>query len=160
AIVFRTARIARIASSDVLSLRNISDSFGVGLGLRRIGARSCAKRGRLYIDWQYETSGKRFATENPKKGRLRPKRRARAREFRGSTLGSMPGKRSREQQIAALDSLRDAAEQPRLEALRKALGNPNNLVVAKAADLARELNLGEVTRDLLAAFDRFFENAE
>jgi len=72
----------------------------------------------------------------------------------------MPGKRALEDQIAALDSLRDAAEQPRLEALRKALGKPNNLVVAKAADLARELNLSEVTKDLLAAFDRFFENAE
>src|SRR5215472_5910410 len=63
AIVFRTARIAIIASSDVLSLRNMTYSFGVGLGLRRIGARSCEKRGKLYIDWLYETSGKRFVPE-------------------------------------------------------------------------------------------------
>jgi hypothetical protein len=78
----------------------------------------------------------------------------------GSTLGSMPGKRAFEEQIAALDSLRDAEEKPRIEALREALGNRNNFIVAKAADLARELNLMEFTKDLLAAFDRFFENAE
>ena len=72
----------------------------------------------------------------------------------------MPGKRAFEEQIAALDSVRDAAEKPRLEALRKALGNRNNFIVAKAADLARELNLTELTKHLLAAFDRFFENAE
>ena len=78
----------------------------------------------------------------------------------GSTLGSMPGKRALEEQIAALDSLRDAGEEPRLEAVRKALGNRNNFIVAKAADLARDLNLSELTKDLLAAFDRFFENAE
>jgi len=72
----------------------------------------------------------------------------------------MPGKRAFEEQIAALDSVRDAAEKPRLEALRKVLGNRNNFIVAKAADLARELNLTELTKYLLAAFDRFFENAE
>jgi len=78
----------------------------------------------------------------------------------GSTLGPMPGKRAFEEQIAALDSLRDAGEKPRLEALGKALGNRNNFIVAKAADLARELNLMELTNHLLAAFDRFFDKAE
>ena len=72
----------------------------------------------------------------------------------------MPGKRAFEEQIAALDSLRDAGEEPRLEALRKALGNRNNFIVAKAADLARELNLVEITKDMLQALDRFFDNAE
>jgi HEAT repeat protein len=72
----------------------------------------------------------------------------------------MPGKRAFEEQIGALDSLRHAAENERLEALRKALGNRNNFIVAKAADLARELNLMELSKGLLAAFDRFFENPE
>src|SRR5262249_45349978 len=48
----------------------------------------------------------------------------------------------------------------RVEPLRKALANKNNFIVAKAADLSRELNLQELTPDLLKAFDRHFENAE
>ncbi len=71
----------------------------------------------------------------------------------------MPGKRSFDAQLAALDALRhEAAESPaaRAKALRHALGNRNNYIVAKAADLVRELSLAELTPDLLAAFDRFF----
>jgi HEAT repeat protein len=67
----------------------------------------------------------------------------------------MAGKRKFEEQIAALDALRqtpDAATEP----LRKALTHRNNYVVAKAADLVREFNLHPLTPDLLVAFDRFF----
>ena len=72
----------------------------------------------------------------------------------------MPGKRQFEQQIAALDILRQAPPESRVEPLRKALANKNNFIAGKAADLARELNLQELTPDLLRAFDRFFEKAE
>jgi hypothetical protein len=72
----------------------------------------------------------------------------------------MPGKRKFEEQLAALEALRDAPEQTRIEGLRKALANRNNFVVAKAADLARTFQLTALIADLLAAFDRFFENAD
>ncbi|HEV2399182.1 MAG TPA: HEAT repeat domain-containing protein [Candidatus Sulfotelmatobacter sp.] len=72
----------------------------------------------------------------------------------------MPGKREFEQQIAALDALRQAPETARLDPLRKALGHKNNYIAGKAADLVREFNLQQLMPDLLKAFDRFFENAE
>ena len=73
-------------------------------------------------------------------------------------LPSVPGKRSFEEQIAALDALRKQSPQECVEPLRKALGHKNNFVVAKATDLVREFNLTQLTPDLLAALDRFFEN--
>ena len=72
----------------------------------------------------------------------------------------MPGKRQFDQQIAALDALREASEEDRETNLRKALTHKNNFIVAKAADLTRELNLQNLTPALLQAFDRFFENPE
>jgi len=72
----------------------------------------------------------------------------------------MPGKRAFEEQIAALDALRQRPEDGRAAPLRKALGTKNNFVVGKAADLVREFNLTALTPDLLTAFDRFFENPE
>jgi hypothetical protein len=72
----------------------------------------------------------------------------------------MPGKKAFEQQIATLDALRHGDETTRLTAVRKALEKQNNFLVAKAADLAREFNLKELTPELLQAFDRFFENPE
>ena len=72
----------------------------------------------------------------------------------------MPGNRQFEQQIAALDDLRNAPEETRLPQLRKALFHKNNFVVARATALVREFNLRELTPDLLQAFDRFFENPE
>jgi hypothetical protein len=72
----------------------------------------------------------------------------------------MPGKRKFEEQLAALDALRDAPDNARTEPLRKALGNKNNYVAAKAADLARSFQLTDLTPDLLAAFDRFLEHAD
>jgi hypothetical protein len=72
----------------------------------------------------------------------------------------MPGIRAFEQQLAAVDALRDAPEKARAEGLQKALAQKNNFVAAKAADLIRELNIRDLTSDLLKAFDRFFEKAE
>jgi HEAT repeat protein len=72
----------------------------------------------------------------------------------------MSSKRRFEEQIAALDQLRQQPPEARVEPLRKALDHRNNFVVAKAADLARESGLTDLTPDLLKAFDRFFENPE
>jgi HEAT repeat protein len=69
----------------------------------------------------------------------------------------MPGKRSFEEQIAALDSLRQQAPEACAEPLRKALEHRNNFVVAKAADLVREFQLQQLIPALLAAFERFFD---
>ncbi len=70
----------------------------------------------------------------------------------------MPGKRKFEQEIAALDGLRDGPEEGRIEALRKALKQRNNFLSAKAADLIREFGLRALTPELLRAFDRFFDD--
>jgi HEAT repeat protein len=72
----------------------------------------------------------------------------------------MPGKHRFEEQLAALDLLRQQPPEACVEPLRKALGHRNNFVVAKAADLAREFGLTDLTPDLLRTFDRFFENPE
>jgi hypothetical protein len=72
----------------------------------------------------------------------------------------MSGKRQFEQQIAALEALREASGQDRPAQLQKALTHKNNFIVAKAADLAREFNLQDLTPALLEAFDRFFSNPE
>ncbi|MFZ0687062.1 MAG: HEAT repeat domain-containing protein [Terriglobales bacterium] len=70
----------------------------------------------------------------------------------------MSGKRSFEQQLAALEALRQQPAEVRIEPLRKALGQRNNFIVAKAADLVREASLETLTPELLAAFDRFFDD--
>ncbi len=72
----------------------------------------------------------------------------------------MPGKKAFEQQIAALDSLRQADASEQLQGLQKALGNRNNFVVGKAADLVREFKLTQLTDALTTAFERFLENPE
>src|SRR6202451_1609678 len=71
----------------------------------------------------------------------------------------MPGKRKFEEQIAALDALRQQPPEAAIEPLRKALTNRNNFVAAKAADLIREFDLRQLTPELLTAFDRFFVDA-
>jgi HEAT repeat protein len=70
----------------------------------------------------------------------------------------MPAKRSFEEQIAALDSLRQQAPEACAEPLRKALEHRNNFVVAKAADLVRVFQFQQLIPELRIAFDRFFEN--
>ena len=70
----------------------------------------------------------------------------------------MPRKRSFEDQLAALDALRQQPEESRVEPLRKALAHRNNFIVAKAADLVREFHIAQLVPELLNAFDRFFDN--
>ena len=72
----------------------------------------------------------------------------------------MPSKRKFEEQLAALEALREAPEESRIDPLRKGLANKNNFVAAKASNLVRTFHLTQLTPELLAAFDRFFENAE
>src|SRR5580658_5834311 len=72
----------------------------------------------------------------------------------------MPGKRKFDEQIAALDALRQQPEDSRTQPLRKALKGKNNFIAAKAADLIREFNLPELIPDLLTAFDHFLEDPE
>ncbi|PYV27319.1 MAG: hypothetical protein DMG24_04930 [Acidobacteria bacterium] len=68
----------------------------------------------------------------------------------------MPAKRSFEEQLAALDELRQQAPEAAIEPLRKALAHRNNYVVAKAADLVSKFRLSELIPELVAAFERFF----
>lgn len=70
----------------------------------------------------------------------------------------MPAKRSFEDQLAALDALRQPPPSAAVAPLRKALGHRNNYVIAKAADLVREFALAELIPEVLAAFDRFFSD--
>ena len=70
----------------------------------------------------------------------------------------MPPRRI-EQDIEKLGLLRDAPRKDALAALRKALTDRVNLVVAKAAKIAVELELRELQPDLLRAFDRLFDDA-
>jgi HEAT repeat protein len=70
----------------------------------------------------------------------------------------MTGKRAFEEQLAALDALRQQPPEATVTPLRKALGHRNNFVVAKAADIIRGLELNQLTPELLIAFDRFFDD--
>jgi HEAT repeat protein len=70
----------------------------------------------------------------------------------------MPGKRKFEEQLAALDALRQQPPEAAIDPLRKALTNRNNFIAAKAADLVRQFQLTQLTAELLLAFDRFFED--
>lgn len=70
----------------------------------------------------------------------------------------MPGKRKFEEQLAALELLRQQRPEACIEPLRKALAHRNNFIVGKAADLVRELRLDRLIRELLIAFDRFFKD--
>lgn len=70
----------------------------------------------------------------------------------------MAGKRSFEDQIAAVDGLRQQPEEARVEPLRSALTHRNNFIVAKAADFVREFRMAQLVPELLSAFDRFFDN--
>ena len=70
----------------------------------------------------------------------------------------MAGKRRFEEQLAALEQLRQQPREAALKPLRKALAQRSNYLVAKAADLVRDLYVTELIPDLVAAFDRFFAN--
>src|SRR5271166_6587844 len=72
----------------------------------------------------------------------------------------MPGKKNFEAQLAALEELREQPVEACVAPLRAALKQQNNYIVAKAADLVTQRQIAELLPDLLAAFDRFFEDAE
>lgn len=65
--------------------------------------------------------------------------------------------RNIEAELAKLTPLREAPAGEAIPALRKALADRVNVVVAKAAKIAGERRLTELTPDLLRAFDRLFE---
>lgn len=66
-----------------------------------------------------------------------------------------------DEQMAALDVLKgrelDAAS---ITLIKKSLAGRSNFLVAKAARLGEDANLTDLIPDLLAAYDRFFSNAE
>jgi hypothetical protein len=62
-----------------------------------------------------------------------------------------------EQEIERLGLLRQAPPKEARAALRKALGDRVNLIVAKAAKIAAELQIQELEPELLRAFERLFE---
>ena len=64
-----------------------------------------------------------------------------------------------EEQLDGLTRLREAPPAEALPALRKALSDRVNLVVAKAARIAAERQLQALAPDLLQAFSRLFEDA-
>jgi len=65
--------------------------------------------------------------------------------------------RNVEQEIEALNRLREAPPADAIPALRKALADRVNLIVAKAAKIAAERQLRDLLPDLLRAFDHLFE---
>jgi hypothetical protein len=69
------------------------------------------------------------------------------------------GKEKLEAQIAALDALRQRPTGEIVSPLRAALQQRNNYLVAKAADQVAQRCIDQLLPDLLAAFDRFFEDA-
>jgi hypothetical protein len=66
-----------------------------------------------------------------------------------------------DEQMAALEALkgRELAVNE-IALIKKSLAQRSNFLVAKAARLAQDAGLGELMPDLLAAYDRFFTNAE
>lgn len=62
-----------------------------------------------------------------------------------------------EAEVEQLNRLREAAPADAIPALRKALSDRVNLIVAKAAKMAAELRLSDLLADLLRAYDRLFE---
>jgi HEAT repeat protein len=65
-------------------------------------------------------------------------------------------KRDVEAAVAAVSGLRDTSREPAVSGLRAALTDKVNLVAAKAAKVAGEMQLRELIPDLLGAFDRLF----
>src|SRR5450631_3369331 len=63
-----------------------------------------------------------------------------------------------EQEIERLGLLRQAPRNEAMAALRKALGDRVNLMVAKAAKIIAELEIKELEPELLRAFGRLFED--
>jgi hypothetical protein len=67
-------------------------------------------------------------------------------------------KQAFERKLAELTSLRDAPESEAAAAFKKALRDRNNFYVSKVAKLIRERRLASLTSEILAAYDRFFDD--
>jgi hypothetical protein len=66
-----------------------------------------------------------------------------------------------DEQMAALEALRGRElDADAVALIKKSLANRSNFLVAKAARLAEDAGLGDLVPDLVAAYDRFFTNAE
>jgi hypothetical protein len=66
-----------------------------------------------------------------------------------------------DEQMAALDLLKGRElDAEAIAVVKKSLANRSNFIVARAARLAEDNGLADLLPDLLAAFDRFFANAE
>ena len=66
-----------------------------------------------------------------------------------------------DEQMAALDALKGRElSADEIALIKKLLAHRNNFIVGKAARLAEDAGLGDLVPDLLAAYDRFFTNAE
>jgi len=70
----------------------------------------------------------------------------------------MAATRRVEDQLAALEKLREGSPEDALPPLRKLLATRNNYVVSKAADLVAKFRLAVLIPELLVAFDRFFND--
>ncbi|HJZ95317.1 MAG TPA: hypothetical protein VKE70_02365, partial [Candidatus Solibacter sp.] len=62
-----------------------------------------------------------------------------------------------EDEVGRLSDLRRGDPAAAVAPLRKALGDRVNMMVAKAAAMAGELRLADLTPDLLRVYDRLFE---
>lgn len=70
-----------------------------------------------------------------------------------------PPQRNFDKELAELDALKGARlDAAAVEHLRKTLGHRNNFLVGKAARLVAEAGLADLLPDLLAAYDRFFND--
>src|SRR3954447_17212339 len=66
-----------------------------------------------------------------------------------------------DEQMATLDALKGRElDSASVAVIKKCLAHRNNFIVAKAAGLAADNGIADLVPDLLAAFDRFFINAE
>jgi hypothetical protein len=66
-----------------------------------------------------------------------------------------------DEQMAALEELRGRElDADAVALIKKSLANRSNFLVAKAARLAEDAGLADLVPDLIAAYDRFFTNAE
>lgn len=66
-----------------------------------------------------------------------------------------------DEQMAALEALRGRElDADAVAFIKKSLTNRSNFLVAKAARLAEDAGLADLAPDLVAAYDRFFTNAE
>jgi hypothetical protein len=69
--------------------------------------------------------------------------------------------RAFDEQMEALEALSGRPlDTASIALVKKSLAHRNNFLVAKAARLAEDNNLGDLVPDLIAAFERFFTNAE